>query len=91
MNSQILGILVNTIDIFANALSFLIVIRILMSWLAPGSRGQIVEFIISVTEPILGFFRKMNLRIGLLDLSPLVALLAIDFARAILLRILFSL
>jgi YggT family protein len=90
MDSQIIPILANTIDIFCNALSFLILIRILLSWLAPHSRGRIFEFVASTTDPLLNIFRRLNLRIGMLDLSPLVALFAIDFARTILLRIIFS-
>jgi len=91
IDSQIIFILVKTIDIFFSTLSFLIVIRILISWLAPQSRGQIFGFIVSTTEPILGFFRRLNLRIGMLDLSPIVALLTLDFTRMILLKILFGL
>ncbi|MCF7845645.1 MAG: YggT family protein [Candidatus Peribacteraceae bacterium] len=89
MNSQIVSILANTIDLFFRALSFLIIIRILMSWFAPRSRGQIAFFVLSATEPILRFFRRLPLRIGMLDLSPLVAIIAIDLARTFLLRLLF--
>jgi len=90
LDSEIISILANTIDIFFRALSFLIVVRILLSWLAPHSRGGIANFVFSVTEPILVFFRKLPLRIGMIDLSPIVALIAIDFARGLLLKLLFG-
>ena len=90
MNSQLVAILANTIDLFFRALSFLIIVRILLSWFAPHSRGRIVFFIVSTTEPILGFFRKLPLRIGMLDLSPIVAIIAIDLARTFLLRLFFG-
>ena len=88
MALQTLAILANTIDLFFRSLSFLIILRILLSWLAPTARGQVVHFIFATTEPILVFFRKLPLRIGMFDLSPIVALIALDFVRQILLRIL---
>lgn len=89
-NSQVIAILVNTIDLFFRALSFLIIVRILLSWLAPQSRGQLALFIFSATEPILGFFRKLPLRIGVIDLSPIVAIITIDLVRVFLLRLIFG-
>lgn len=90
LNLQLIAIIENTVDLFFRGLSFLIVLRILLSWLAPGARGQLSFFIFSVTEPVLGFFRRLPLRVGLFDLSPIVALFALDFARVILLRFLFA-
>ncbi|MFH0776262.1 MAG: YggT family protein [Patescibacteria group bacterium] len=87
---NLLSILANTIDLFFRALSFLVIVRILLSWFAPQSNNRIAFFVFSTTEPILGFFRRLPLRIGMFDLSPIVALLAIDFARQILLRVLFG-
>lgn len=90
LNSEIIAILANTIDIFFRALSFLIVVRILLSWLAPHSRGGIANFVFSVTEPILALFRRLPLRIGMIDFSPIVALIVINFARGFLLKLLFG-
>ena len=87
---EVIAILANTIDLFFSALTFLIVLRILLSWLAPHSRGQIVYFIVTTTQPILGFFQKFRLRIGMIDFSPIVALLVLDFVRMILLKLIYS-
>lgn len=88
MSADLIAVVANTINLFFNALQFLIIARILLNWLAPHARGRITEFIVSTTEPVLGFFRRLPLRIGLVDLSPIVALIAIDFARTVLLKIL---
>ncbi len=90
LSLQTVAILENTVDLFFRALGFLIVLRMLLSWLAPGARGQLSFFIFSATEPILAFFRRLPLRVGFFDFSPLIALLALDFVRQILLRILFA-
>lgn len=62
-----------------------------MSWVAPHASGQAAQFVHSTTEPVLAPFRRMGLRIGMLDLSPLVALLALDFVRMLALNLLFGL
>jgi len=87
---QLINIAANTIDIFFRLLSFLIFARILLSWVAPHSHGRIAEFIISTTQPVLGLFQKLPLRIGMFDFSALAALIAMDVIRSLLLRILFG-
>ncbi|MFH1375297.1 MAG: YggT family protein [Patescibacteria group bacterium] len=91
LNSQLVAILANTVDIFFRMLSLLIIVRILMSWVAPQSRGKTAYFILSTTEPILAWFRKLPLRIGMMDLSPLAALLALSFVRSFLLKLILGL
>ncbi|MCF7836381.1 YggT family protein [Candidatus Gracilibacteria bacterium] len=89
-NPDVIAILANTVDIFLRALGFLILMRILLSWLGPRSQGGIVNFVISTTEPILAIFRKLPLRLGMIDFSALVALISIDLLRGFLLKIIFS-
>lgn len=61
------------------AYSFAIIIYILMSWL-PGLQeskfGQILE---KIVEPYLSIFRRFIPTIGMIDISPIVALLALNF------------
>jgi len=89
-NSEVVAILANTVDIFLRALSFLIVLRILLSWLAPRSHGGIANFVFSTTEPILAIFRKLPLRFAMIDFSALLALISIDFLRGFLLKIILG-
>jgi YggT family protein len=88
---NLLNILASTVDLFFRILSFLIIIRIFLSWLAPGTGGQIAYFVHSTTEPIMRIFRQPIFRFGMIDLSPIVALLAVDFAREIIIRLIFGL
>lgn len=80
---ELISIAANTINIFLNLLKFLIIVRIFMSWLAPRSQGKIAYFVFSTTEPILSVFRKLPLRIGMIDLSPLIAFLVLDFVQVL--------
>lgn len=91
LNSELISILINTVDIFFRALSFLIFVRILLTWVAPHSRGKIVYFIASATEPVLQIFRRLPLRLGMIDFSPIVALLTLDFIRQLLINVILGL
>lgn len=88
MTIPLADILVTGVSFFFQILSFLIIIRIFMSWLAPGSNGAIAEFVYATTEPVLGVFRQLPLRIGVMDFTPLATLIALDIARYVILTIL---
>jgi YggT family protein len=55
--------------------SWLIIIRVLMSWVNPDPYNPIVQFLIKVTEPVLGPARRLIPAIGPVDISPIVTLL----------------
>ncbi|HEY9582069.1 MAG TPA: YggT family protein [Savagea sp.] len=61
---------------------FLIIIYVLMSWI-PGLRessfGELVE---KVVEPYLGIFRSIIPPLGMIDFSPIIALLALNLIRS---------
>lgn len=61
--------------------TFLIIIYIFMSWI-PGSReSQIGRFIGQLCEPYLEQFRKIIPPLGMIDISPIVGIIALRFAR----------
>lgn len=57
--------------------SLLIFMRIVFSWGA-SSTNRVLRFLIKVTEPILGPFRRIIPPLGMLDISPIVVLLLIS-------------
>lgn len=71
-------------------LFWLIIGRIVVSWLPVDPYHSIVLFLIQVTDPILAPFRRLPLRIGMLDLTPLVAIFAIQFVNSVLSGILIG-
>jgi len=59
---------------------WLIIIRVLLSWVNPDPRNPVVQFFIRATEPVLAPIRsRLPTRGTGLDLSPLVVILAIQF------------
>ena len=80
------------ITIVFRALWWAILIRVLLSWLPmAGIRidpyNPIIRFLYSITDPILEPLRKYT-TIGMIDLSPIVALVGLEFLRQILISIL---
>ncbi len=74
------------ISVFIDIYSFVIIATILMSWF-PGGSFQLKSFLKDVTEPYLVVFRNIIPRIGMIDISPVVALISLDLIKYLLLTI----
>ncbi|WP_432354899.1 YggT family protein [Sporosarcina sp. A2] len=59
--------------------SVLLVIYILMSWVPASRETKFGKIIAKIAEPYLGFFRKFIPPLGMIDISPIVALFALQF------------
>lgn len=66
---------------------FLIIARIILSWVQI-PYNPVVKFIYEVTEPFLGIFRKIIPPVGMIDLSPIVALFALHLLELVVMQIL---
>ncbi len=66
--------------------SFLIVARVIISWVRPRSRNEVVLWVIRLTEPLLGPIRTLVPLPGI-DLSPLLAWLLIRLLMNLVVRI----
>ncbi len=78
------------VTIFSQVAIFAIFVRVILSWMRTPSYGGIVKIIYDITEPILGFFRRLVPPIGgMMDLSPIIAYFAIGLGRDIILRLLY--
>jgi YggT family protein len=53
----------------------LLIVRVLMSWVAPRGGGQLMAFVYQVTEPILAPIRRLIPPTAGIDWSPLIAML----------------
>lgn len=58
--------------------SMLIFIRILMSWVPLNPHNPFVETIGQITDPYLNIFRRIIPPVGMMDFSPIVALLVLN-------------
>lgn len=78
-------------DVLLTAFYWIILIRALISWVNPDPFNPIVQFLHSVTEPILEPLRKMLPQLGAVDISPLIAVLIILFLKNFIVKTLFDL
>lgn len=91
--SNLLIALARILDTALTILWWLIIIRALTSWVNPDPYNPIVRFLYKTTEPILYPIRRL-LPLGLIfgiDISPIIAFLAIMFMKSFLVRILIYL
>lgn len=91
--SNFLIALARALDIGLSIMYWLILIRALISWVNPDPFNPIVQFLYKVTEPILYPLRRilpLSLRFGI-DISPIIAFLAIMFLKSFLVRTLIDL
>jgi YggT family protein len=83
-------VLIRFVELLFNILSLAILIRALLSWfnLPPGN--PLVTLLFDITEPILAPLRRVVPRIGMMDITPVVALLLMNFIQRVLLDVLAS-
>lgn len=70
--------------------SFLILARVIMSWVQPDPRNPVVNFIYRLTEPVLAPVRSILPAMAGLDFSPILVLIGIQVLESLLVRALLS-
>lgn len=71
------------------AYMWIVIIQALLSWVRPDPYNPIVRFINGVVNPVsYRISRVIPTRIGMVDISPLILLLAIEFLRYFLVPVL---
>lgn len=85
--SNLLQALAVILEIVLNIYMWVIIVRALLSWVNPDPNNPIVQFLHSITEPVLYRVRKALPMPGMgLDLSPIIVLLAIIFLQSFLVQ-----
>lgn len=70
----------NIIDNLLDVYKWIIIIAAVLSWVSPDPYNPVVRFLYNVTEPVLRPIRRViGYRLGPVDISPLIIILAIMF------------
>jgi len=77
---------VRFVDLLFTILIYAIVGRALLSWFNLGPSNPIIRLLYEITEPILGPMRRVIPMIGMLDISPIVAILLLSFMQNLILQ-----
>ena len=65
----------NILRLFLEVLAFVIFLRAILSWFITDPRNPLLVALDYITEPILRPLRRIIPRIGMVDITPMVAIL----------------
>lgn len=82
----------NILDIVLSAYTWVVIIAALITWVNPDPYNPVVRFLRAVTDPVLTPIRRMiGYRLGPIDISPIIVILAIVFIQKFFVRSLIEL
>lgn len=77
---NLLGATAKILDIALGIYMWVIIIRALLSWVNPDPYNPIVQFLYSITEPVMNKVRQLVPMSGIgIDFSPIIVILGIIF------------
>lgn len=77
MLSQVLSLIQTGLELYSYAL----IVYILMSWFPGARESSIGEVLTRICEPYLAQFRRFIPPLGMIDLSPIVGIIILQFAK----------
>jgi len=85
-------LLITLVSDAVRLLTLLILVRAVLSWIPGVDYGHpAIRLVMRITDPVLDPIRRVLPPMGGFDLSPIVALLLVQFVGQMLVRLLFSL
>jgi len=82
-----MDLLIYFVDVFFTLLTLAILARVLLSWVRVSPYHPAVELLYRITEPILAPLRRVIPSIGMVDISPVIALLLLQIIQEVLVAI----
>ncbi|MGI6491546.1 MAG: YggT family protein [Peptococcaceae bacterium] len=71
-------IIIAAVSVAFRVYSYLIIFRILLSWIRHNPYQPLIRFVYEITDPYLDIFRRIIPPVGMIDLSPIVAIIALQ-------------
>jgi YggT family protein len=68
-------IFVRFVEVFTDIMIAAIFVRVLLSWVVTDPRNPLVNVLDQIVEPILGPLRRVVPRLGMFDITPMVAMI----------------
>ena len=89
--SNFIEAIAKVLGLILNIYMWLVIVRAIASWFAMDPYNPIYQFLIRITEPVLGYVRRLfPIRAGMVDFSPIIVILVIIFLQSFLVRSLFG-
>jgi len=77
------------IQILFTTYTFLLLVRIFGSWFPEFSQSRVMHFVSFYTDPYLNIFRQIIPPLGMIDISPIFAFLALQMLEWLVFSILY--
>ena len=79
------------ISLIFNIVYFVLVIRIIISWVGADPYNEIVRVIYKISDPILEPFKRLPLQLGSIDFSPIIAFILLSVVKGFIVNVLYQL
>ena len=66
------------LELLCEVLTLAILARVILSWFSPGRTNMLTNIVYQVTEPILAPLRRIIPKVGMLDFTPMVAVILLQ-------------
>ena len=81
-----MAFLLDFIRILCEVLTIAIILRVILSWFSPSPTNMLAVILYKVTEPLLSPLRRIIPRAGMLDFTPLAAIILLQLIASFLPR-----
>jgi YggT family protein len=85
MGENIVEFLITFVSTLGEIFIWLIFARVILSWI-PSKPNRISIFINNATNPVFNLARKITPRLGMIDLSPIIAYIGIELVTTVFLK-----
>ena len=75
---------INLLLVFVTIYGYILLVRIVLSWMNVRPDNELVVMLHQVTEPVLDPVRRAIPPMGMFDMSPLIVFIALHLIRAVL-------
>lgn len=83
---------VNVANLFFSIITWMVIIRVILSWIPHNPKSPLLRILYEVTDPILAPIRKLIPRSGMaLDFSPIIAIFLLGFVQRFVINLIYSL
>ncbi len=82
--------MISVVNIIFELLNYLLIARIVLSWIPHNRYHPIIHIVYNITEPILEPFRNMINPVGGMDLSPIIVFFLLRLLHGYLVNFLLS-
>ena len=88
---NLISALAQLINTVLTIYTWVLIIRVLITWVSPDPFNPVVQFLARATDPVLEPLRRIIPPIGFLDITPIIALLLLQAVQHFLVRTLVDL